>query len=248
MLSPGPHNFTRTFSCGRNATHFSLPGTHAIVLNVGNRPKVNCTYSKLNLFVGGEGKLTPVKGAFINVTLSAIINGEKVILDAVKVPINVSGLAVTGTPITTTTTVGASGEVTKPEFPKMSYEVSSGKGHLVIHVERPSKDKAEVIIVTDKPIYLPANTSKVMVEVSSNAQGELRASLGVNYVCVITKYLDSPQYVPRISYARAMVTDKYLDLGNLPIALALMVVGLALMNIACYARVVTARITAPSAP
>jgi len=246
IVPPGPHNFTRTFSCGRNATHFSLPGTHSLVLKVGSPPKVNCTYAKLNLFVGGEGKLTPVKGAFINVTLSAIINGEKVVLDTVKAPINVSGLAVTGTPITTTT-VGAPEETTEPEFPKTSYQVSSGRGHLVIHVERLSfKNKAGVVVVIDKPIYLPANTSKVMVEVSSNAQGEFGASLMTNYVCVTTKYLNSPQYVPRTSYEDVIVTDRYLDLGNVPTALILMVAGLALMNIGCYLR--AASVKTPKAP
>ena len=248
VLSPGPHNFTRTFSCGRNATRFSLPGTHALVLKVGNPPKINCTYSKLYLLVDGEGKLTPVKGAFINVTLSAIINGERLVLDTVKAPINVSGLAATGTPITTiTTTITVTpGEAAEHELPKTSYQVGSGKGHLVIHVGKSSENEAEVAVVIDKPIYLPANTSKAMIEVSSNAPGEFGASLRANYVCVITKYLNSPQYVPRISYANVMVTDRYLDLGNLPIALVLMVAGLALMNIGCYLR--AASVEASKAP
>ncbi len=58
----------------------------------------------------------------------------------------------------------------------------------------------------------------------------------MNYVCVITKYFDAPQYVPRSFYTSVTVTSKYLDLRNLPLALVLMVVGLALMNVGCYLR------------
>lgn len=170
VLSPGPHNFTRTLSCGRNATRFSLPGTHTIVLNVGKHPKVNCTYSKLSLLVSGGGRLSPVEGTFINVTLSAVINGGRVILDAVKAPINVSELAVTGTPVTTVT-LGVSGESVVPALPKMSYEVSGIRGYLVVYVGRPSNDEAEVAVFLGKPVYLPVNVSRIMVRVDSNARG-----------------------------------------------------------------------------
>jgi len=235
-LLPGPHNFTRTFKCGRNATRFSLPGTYQVIATVGSLPKVNCTHGELTLYLGGGGLLTPVKGSFLKVTLSAIVNGKRITLDEVKAPINVSGLAVMGAPIVTTTTPGSGEESEKPPQLETSYEVGSVKGLFRLYVMRSEKDKAEVALTTTTAIHLPTNTSKVILEVSSNAQGGFGASLNVNYVCVITKYLDSPQYLPRVSYTDVTVSDKYLSLGNLPVALTLMVVGLALMNIACYLR------------
>jgi len=246
MLSPGPYNFTRTFSYGRNETNFSFPGTHTIVLKVSNLPKVNCTYARLNLFVGGEGRFTPVKGAFINVTLSAIINGKTVVLDTVKAPMNVSELTATGTPvttvITTTVTVSTSEEVTEPGSLGTGYQVGGGGGHLVIKVEGLGfKNKVGVALVSYDPIYLPTNTSKVILRVSSNAQGSFGASLTLNYVCVITEYLNSPQYVPKTYYEDVTVTDRYLDLGNTSTALILMVAGLALMNVGCYLRAASAK-------
>lgn len=244
-VPPGPHNFTRVFECGKNSTELQLPETRTLELRVsgppsGLRAKINCTHDELNLFVWGEGVITATSNAFINVTLSAVVGGKEVLLDALEAPINISGLAITGTPITVTMTPGSNEETVIPHT-ETSYDVISEKGSLTLHVVRKAESEAEVVLMPGTPIKLLNNTSKVILKVSSNAEGRFRASLKVNYVCVITKYFSSPQYVPRVTHDDVLITDKYLNLGNLPTALILMMAGLALMNVGCYLRAASAK-------
>ncbi len=233
IVPPGRNEWWGTLTVGKGSFDLALPGRKVAVVSVNSAEEVNCSPSNLRLEVRLEGYFKAVEDGHINIALLARENGEVVTIDKLNVTLKPSAVAITGT--TTVVTLKPGEPVTElPEVSPTSYVVEGERGLLEATVFKPEEDLMGVVIEA-AGINLSTSTTEVVVEAVGDAEGLLHGWANVKCPCVITYYLDRPEYIPKTTFEDIGIPDHYLDPGSLAPAIALITVGLAIMMISCQA-------------
>jgi hypothetical protein len=189
----------------------------------------DCFYTELYLETYGEGILKPVENKYLNVSFYVLLsNNTSLLVDTLIIPIKASIIPVTPTPMTITMKPGET--TPQIQYTGKPYIVGSKNKYFEASLLKETNGDIKLTISNTKYIKLSINTSKLIVKINSNADGELHLSSTIRQKCIITTYLEKPLTIPKTHYTYQTIHITHFEPRSLITSLILIIIGFMILQ------------------